>query len=52
MLEELCQKEGGDKLDELVALTVANTVWERLEGMKSNREGLGGADAEKYVPPS
>ena len=41
VLEELCQKEGGDQLDELVALSVVNTVWERLEGMKSSREGLG-----------
>jgi len=41
VLVELCQKEGGDKLDELVALNVVNTVWERLEGMKSSREGLG-----------
>jgi len=40
VLEELCQREGGDKLDEVVALTVVNTVWERLEGIKTSREGL------------
>jgi len=41
VMEELCQREGGDKLDELVALSVVNTVWERLEGIKTSREGLG-----------
>ena len=41
MLEELCKKEGGDKMDELVALSVVNTVWERLDEMKSSRESLG-----------
>jgi len=41
ILAELCRREGGDKLDELVALSVVNTVWERLEGMKSSRAGLG-----------
>jgi len=41
VLEELCQREGGEKLDEVVALTVVNTVWERLEGIKASREGLG-----------
>ena len=28
-------------MDALVALSVVNTVWERLEGMKSSRERLG-----------
>eukprot|EP00092_Neocalanus_flemingeri_P035560 GFUD01038706.1.p1 GENE.GFUD01038706.1~~GFUD01038706.1.p1 ORF type:complete len:662 (+),score=221.66 GFUD01038706.1:35-2020(+) len=41
VFEELCRRAGGDKLDELVALSVVNIVWERLEGMKSSREGLG-----------
>ena len=27
VMEELCQNEGGDKLDELVALSVVNTGW-------------------------
>jgi len=28
-------------MDELVALSVVNTVWERLDEMKSSRESLG-----------
>ena len=27
-------------MDELVALSVVNTVWERLAGLKSSKEGL------------
>ena len=46
--EELCRREGGDKLDELVALSVVNTVWERLEGMKSSRAGLGSYQSLNY----
>ena len=41
VLEELCRTEGGDSLDEVVALNVVNKVWERLEAVKKCREDLG-----------
>ena len=41
VFEELCINEGGDTLDEVVALNVVNSVWERLAALKQARQELG-----------
>ena len=41
VFEELCVNEGGDTLDEVVALNVVNGVWERLAALKQARLELG-----------
>jgi len=40
VLTELCQNVGESCLDEVVALSVINIVWERLEGLKGARSEL------------
>ena len=41
VLQSLCSSLGGDDLDEVVALNVINSVWERLEGIKESRREVG-----------
>ena len=41
VLQELCTRDSPGQLDELVALKVVNTVWERLEGLRTIRSDLG-----------
>ena len=41
VLQELCVRHSQGDLDELVALNVVNTVWERLEGLRTVRADLG-----------
>ena len=41
VLQELCARHSQGQLDELVALNVVNTVWERLEGLRTVRAELG-----------
>ena len=41
VLQELCVRHSQGDLDELVALNVVNSVWERLEGLRTVRADLG-----------
>ena len=40
VLDCLIERRGGE-MDELVALAVVDTLWERLEGLRVARDGLG-----------
>ena len=40
VLDCLIERKGGE-MDELVALAVVDTLWERLEGLRVARDGLG-----------
>ena len=41
VMQELCARNSPGELDELVALNVVNTIWERLEGVRMVRSDLG-----------